>query len=82
MQFSKLSFLEFSELLSLVTKWPLRNLDERLVAMEAMSLPWYHSLAQLLVTKNPQNHRQFYSQDGTVQYVVSGPGCMWGSMAQ
>ena len=66
-----LTFSEFQELLDIVTRVTLSEIDQRLVHISNMSMTWYQGLARVLVNKYPENHRYFSSPDGLVQYVVS-----------
>ncbi|XP_013407252.1 KICSTOR complex protein SZT2 isoform X2 [Lingula anatina] len=68
----KLSFAEFMELLEVVHKVPLGDIDSRLIAFKNMSIQWFQGLARVLMAKPDyvDNHRYFVSQDQHVQHVA------------
>jgi len=66
----RLSFVEFEELLTLVERISLEDIDVRLAPLRGMSLTWYQGLTRVLTTKYSDHHRTFSSHDQMVQYVV------------
>ncbi|XP_052100492.1 KICSTOR complex protein SZT2-like isoform X3 [Mytilus californianus] len=68
--FQKLSHDEFLELLGMVVKQRLADIDPQLMPFHNMSLMWYKSLYKVLQTRYPETHRCFSSPDGHVQYLV------------
>ncbi|XP_064625448.1 KICSTOR complex protein SZT2-like [Lineus longissimus] len=66
----KLSFEEFEELLSVVVKVPLDQVDSRLNPFLNMNIAWYQGLMKVLIHKHPEMKRLFASPNGQVQYLV------------
>ena len=67
----RMTFTEFCELLPMVTKHSLYEVDAELVPLHNMPISWYNGLAKVLINKNLHNHRIFTNQDELVKYVVS-----------
>lgn len=68
--FQKLSHDEFLELLGMVVKQKLSDIDPQLMPFHNMSFMWYKSLYKVLQSRYPETHRSFSSPDGHVQYLV------------
>lgn len=68
--YPKLNHDEFLELLRMVVKIRLADIDPKLMPFQNMSLPWYKSLYRVLQSRYQETHRCFSSPDGQVQYLV------------
>jgi hypothetical protein len=66
----KLTHDEFLELLGMVIKTSLAEIDPQLMPFQNMSLLWFKSLYKVLQSKYQETHRCFSSLDGLVQYLV------------
>jgi len=68
---TKLSFQEFEEMIKMVFKCHISDIDPQLKALENMSIQWYQGLGKVLVHKYPESLRSFSSTDGIIQHYVS-----------
>ncbi|CAH1774976.1 unnamed protein product [Owenia fusiformis] len=67
---TKLTFIEFQELMQVVERESLRQMDPRLTPLHNMSQSWYKGLVRVLMNKYSETHRYFASPDGKVQCVA------------
>ncbi|XP_042227057.1 KICSTOR complex protein SZT2-like isoform X3 [Homarus americanus] len=65
-----LSFIELSELLTLVRVEPLSSVDPQLLPLLSKPLLWYQGLTRVLQSKYQERHRSLTSSDGNIQHVV------------
>ena len=77
---TKLTFVEFEELLSFVTKVSLSDIDPTLTPLQNMSVAWYQSLLVLLRKEYTETHRYYVSANNTLQYMVSEGPSQWASL--
>ncbi|XP_071119812.1 KICSTOR complex protein SZT2-like [Haliotis cracherodii] len=67
---ARLCFEEYLELLEMVTRTPLDEVDPQLTPFLNMPLQWYTLLFDVLINKYPDTHRSFISGDGQQRHIL------------
>ncbi|XP_067679134.1 KICSTOR complex protein SZT2-like [Haliotis asinina] len=67
---ARLCFEEYLELLGMVTRTPLDEVDPQLTPFLNMPLQWYTLLFDVLINKYPDTHRSFISADSQQRHVI------------
>ena len=64
------TYADWQQLLTMVERIPLSDVDAHLLPLQTMPLPWYRSLQRALQAKYRHCHRFYASHDHAQQYLV------------